>query len=144
MIYETMQLILYNTSHYGRPHQVPAMQILRLQTKFPCKANLQYLKTCASCTQKRNEAAKKKRQEHSEKENTDIETRRPLRKDKSASSPPTLAWAEFIPLLKESAFELHTAVILDYETLDIPQESEDHCHILAQHLAKAVWDATDF
>ena len=63
------------------------------------------------------------------------------------SGPPTLAWAEFIALLeryKESAFELHAAVVLDHETLDIPQESEDHCHVLAQHLAKAVWNATGF
>lgn len=118
-----------------------------LQTEFPRKANLQYLKTCASCTQKRNEAAETKRQEHGKKENTDIETRCPLGKDKSASGPPTLAWAEFIALLeryKESAFELHAAVVLDHETLDIPQESEDHCHVLAQHLAKAVWNATGF
>ena len=118
-----------------------------LQTEFLRKANLQYLKTCALCTQKRNQAAEKKRQKHSEKENVDMETRCPLGKDKSASGPPTLAWAEFIPLLKkykESAFELHAAVVLDYETLDIPEQSEDHCHILAQRLAKAVWNATGF
>ncbi|KAF8231168.1 hypothetical protein L208DRAFT_1278438, partial [Tricholoma matsutake] len=59
----------------------------------------------------------------------------------------TLAWTGFIALLekyKETAFELHTAVVLDYETLDMPEQSEDHCHVLAQHLAKAIWNATGF
>ena len=118
-----------------------------LQAEYPRKANLQYLKTCAPCTQKRNEAAEKKRREHGEKENTDIATRRPLGKDKSSSGPPTLAWTEFISLLekyKESAFELHTIIVLDYETLDMPDQSKDRCHVLAQHLAKAVWNATGF
>ena len=118
-----------------------------LQTEFPCKANLQYLQTCAPCTQKRNELAEKKRQEHGDKENLDIATRRPLGKDKSAAGPPTLIWTEFIPLLekyKDSAFELHAAVSLDYEALDIPEQSEDRCHVLAQQLAKVVWNATGF
>ena len=79
------------------------------QTDFPRKSNLQYLKTCAPCTQKRNDKAAEKQKPGGDKENAPPPKRRALGRDKTAEGPPTIKLDMFISLLeanKDGGFEV--------------------------------------
>lgn len=117
-----------------------------VQTDFLCKSNLQYLKTCGPCNQKRNEEAAQKCADQ-DKENSEKSNWCALGKDKSVDGPPTLAWNNFIPLLtknEDKAYELHALVVLDDEASVAPEQSNDRSHDLALHLAKVVWNTTGY
>lgn len=114
------------------------------QTDFPCCGdNLQYIKTCQPCTEKKNAlAADKKRQKTGEdSEEPQCKRPRPLGKDTSSCGPPTLDWEVFTSLLannKDSAFELHALVLLGDKV------SGDNGIVLASLLAREIWHITGY
>ena len=116
------------------------------QTDFPCKPNLQYLKTCATCNTKQNESAGKKRATK-ENENPSKKKQWGLGKDKTPGSPPTFVWSIFNQLLtenKDSVFKFRTFVMLKDDATTAPEQSEQPGHGIATHIAKTAWDLTGF
>lgn len=113
-----------------------------LLTEFPQKNNLQYLKVCFACKEKRAEKlASKRGEDTSNKENV---TRNSHGKNTSLSGPPLLPWDTFIALLaqnKDQAFELHAFVKLQSVALF---EDIGTGHKVAVAIATSVRQATGF
>jgi hypothetical protein len=109
---------------------------------------MQYMKTCGTCNQKRNEVATKNCTE-AEKESPEKSKQHALRKDKSVDGPPMLTWDEFISLLvqnKDKPYELHASVVLNETASEAPKwpGSDDRIHDLSVHLAKLIWTTTGY
>lgn len=104
------------------------------QTDFPWKANLQYLKTCAPCTRKRNDNAAEKRRLNSNKENVPPpKRRRVLGRDKTGDGLPTTSWDAFILLLqsnRDGGFEVHSIVTMGDDAPNV-NGTEDRAHAFA-------------
>ena len=109
------------------------------QCEFPHKPDLQYYKTCKSCTEK------KARQQQEKQAN---KPKRPAPgKDTTPSGLPEIAWDIFLTLLadnKTHVFDLHTFVSLDREHPALETELNGSSHDLSMCIARDVWSATGF
>ncbi|KAJ7501270.1 hypothetical protein B0H11DRAFT_2224604 [Mycena galericulata] len=116
-----------------------------LQSLYPRKTSLTYLKTCTGCTDKAaKERAEKRDARDANKENPSSEGTAGKRRGPTARAHEALSWAEFSGLLEKhgkEAFELDAFVVL-------PAEEDDEAEIMAddaetaKNIAQRVWDLT--